>query len=376
MKKITLLMCLLSMSVWSFAQVTTPPSGDNQKSVTTQYIGALTHVTITYNSPNVHGPNGEDRTGKIWGQLVPYGLNNLGFGTATAAPWRAGSNENTTFEFSHDVLVQGKPLKAGKYGFHIIVEEKGPWTLIFSNNATAWGSFFYNENEDALRVQATPEPNEFHEWLSYEFIDRQPESATVALVWEKIKLPFKIEVPDIKELYVQTMRNELQNAPGFNYQSWVTAANYCVQNDINLEEALTWADAAISAPFIGQENFTTLQTKSLVLQKLNRAAEAQETIDKAIEHPTATVFAIHGYGRQLLAAGDKKKAMEVFLYNAERFGEAWPTHVGLARGYSAMGDYKKALAHAEKALVQAPDDLNRNSLKQAIEKLKKKEDIN
>lgn len=376
MKKITLLALMLSISAWSFAQVTTPPSGNNQKSINTQYIGTLAYVTATYNSPDVHDPNGEDRTGKIWGQLVPYGLNNLGFGTATAAPWRAGANENTTFEFSHDVLVQGKLLKAGKYGFHVIVEENGPWTLIFSRNSTAWGSFFYDEKEDALRVQATPEKGEFHEWLTYEFIDRQPESTTVALMWENIKLPFKIEVPNLKELYVSNMRNELQNAPGFNYQSWVTAANYCVQNDVNLEEALTWADAAINAPFIGQENFTTLQTKSMVLQKLNRSTEAQETMDKAIKHATANAFAIHAYGRQLIATGDKDKAMKVFEYNVERFGETWPTHVGMARGYAALGQYDKALKHAEKALAQAPDDLNRNSLKQAIEKLKKKEDIN
>ncbi|MFN7118838.1 MAG: DUF2911 domain-containing protein, partial [Saprospiraceae bacterium] len=178
MKKITLLTALLVSAFTSFAQLTTPPSGDNQKSVTTQYIGALAHVTITYNSPDVTAPNGESRTGKIWGQLVPYGLTDQGFGTSKAAPWRAGSNEGTTIEFSHDVTVQGKALPAGKYGFFVIVEKEGPWTLIFSKNASAWGSYFYNDKEDALRVQATPEKTEYHEWLTYEFIDRQAESTT------------------------------------------------------------------------------------------------------------------------------------------------------------------------------------------------------
>ena len=116
---------------FSLAQLSLPPGGGNQKSVTTQYIGALVYVTVTYNSPDVTSPQGEDRTGKIWGQLVPHGMNNLGFGSAKESPWRAGANENTTIQFSHDVEVQGQPIKAGTYGFHIITQETGDWTIIF-----------------------------------------------------------------------------------------------------------------------------------------------------------------------------------------------------------------------------------------------------
>ena len=133
--------------------MTLPPSGDNNRNVITQYIGSLVSVTITYNSPNVTGPNGEDRKGKIWGELVPYGFVDQGFGTSKAAPWRAGSNQNTTITFSHDVLVQGKPLKAGTYGFFISPQQNAPWMLIFSKNYTSWGSFFYNENEQ-LSIQS------------------------------------------------------------------------------------------------------------------------------------------------------------------------------------------------------------------------------
>lgn len=376
MKKVTLLLAILVSAFYSYAQLTQPPSGDNQKSVATQYIGAIAAVTITYNSPNVTGPNGENRTGKIWGQLVPYGLTDQGFGTSKAAPWRAGANENTIFEFSHDVTIQGKALKAGKYGFHVITAENGPWTLIFSKNAAAWGSFFYDQKDDALRVQATPEKSEYHEFLTYEFTDRQAESATVALMWENIKLPFTIAVPNMKQLYVDKMRGELQDDIGFDHRNWAAAAAWCAQNDINLEEALTWADYAISGPFIGQEDFQTLQTKALVLQKLNRTADAQQLMDKAIKHNSATAFAIHGYGRQLMAAGDKKKALEVFEYNFQRFNGAWPTNVGLARAYSANGQFDKALKHAQAGLAQAPDDVNKNFLTQAIEKLKQKQDIN
>lgn len=378
MKKFTLFTLLL---VFGFipirAQlVTLPPSGDNQKSVVTQYMGSLAYVKIIYNSPDVHASNGEDRRGKIWGQLVPYGMNDLGFGLRTPAPWRAGANENTVFEFSHDVLIQGKPLKAGRYGFHIIVEEEGPWTLIFSNNSTAWGSFFYQENENALRVQAIPGQSEYHEWLTYEFTDRQPDRCTVALKWEDIQLPFTIEVQNIKNLYVENLRKQLQSMSGFNYQGWMQAAQYCLQNDVNLEEALAWAENAVSLPFIGQRNFSTLQTKGSILEKLGRKTEAQAVMEEAIKDPSAQAFQIHQYGRQLIADGQKEKALEIFQYNHERFKGAWPTEVGLARGYSAVGEYDKAAKHAQIAAEQAPDDLNRNSMKSAIEKLKKKEDIN
>lgn len=371
----TLFLCCAIFST-SFAQLTLAPSGNNQKSVVTQYIGALVHVTVTYNSPDVTSPQGDDRTGKIWGQLVPYGLNNLGFGTSTAAPWRAGANENTVIKFSHDVTIQGKPLAAGSYGFHIIPQETGPWTLIFSNKTTAWGSYFYDEKDDALRVEASPEKGDFHEWLSYEFIDRQATSATCALMWENIKLPFKIEVPKMNDYYASNIKNELENAPGFNYQSWNAAANWSLQNDYDLEQGLKWAEAAISAPFVGVENFTTLQTKAAILDKMAKKEEANAILDKAIKHGSATPFQIHGYGRQLIAQGKKDKALEVFQYNHKRFEGAWPTEVGMARGLSAVGKYKEATTHAKIAAKQAPDQLNKDSMASAIEKLSKGEDIN
>ena len=376
MKHIFLAFFILGGIQIASAQITLPPSGNNQKSVITQYIGPLVHVTITYNSPDVTASNGTDRTGKIWGQLVPYGLNNLGFGPGTPAPWRAGANENTIIEFSHDVLVNDKTLKAGTYGFHVIVEESGPWTLIFSTNASSWGSYFYQESEDALRVQAEPKENPFHEWLTYEFIDRQPDQATVALMWENISLPFTISVPNNDELVLEKVRAELRGQAGFMWQNWNTAATFCLQKNMNLEEALSWAERSISAPFIGAANFTTLSTKAQILDALDRSGEAQETMDQAIKDPSATIFQIHGYGRQLIAQGEGDKALEIFQYNMERFGDVWPVRVGLARGYSAIGNYKEALKHAKIALSRAPDPTNKSSLEQNIEKLKAGQDIN
>ncbi len=367
---------LLSSAVLAQGSVTLPPSGDNQKSVVTQYMGRLAYVTLTYNSPNVTAPEGTDRTGHIWGELVPYGLTDLGFGDRRPAPWRAGSNENTTITFSHDVLVNDQPLKAGTYGLHMIVEENDPWTLILSNNSTAWGSYYYDEKEDALRVEVKPEESEYHEWLTYEFIDRQPDQTTVALCWENKKVPFTVKVPDMASLYVDNMRKELQSATGFTWQGWNAAAQYCLMNDTHLEEGLQWAENAVSMPFIGEANFTTLQTKGQLLDKLGQKEESEKVMQQAINHPTANPLLIHAYGRQLLGQGEKEKALEVFLLNAKKYPDTWPVNVGLARGYSAVGDYKKALKYAKMAFEEAPDKLNKDSLQAAIEKLNNSEDIN
>ncbi|RPJ84702.1 MAG: DUF2911 domain-containing protein [Acidobacteria bacterium] len=365
---------VIAASVSSAAQtVTMPPSGDNQKASVTQHIG-LVKVTIDYSSPDVTGPAGEDRRGKIWGALVPYGIYDLGFNNRRG-PWRAGANENTVFTVSHPIKIQGKPLPAGRYGLHMLAGER-EWTLIFSRNSSSWGSFSYDETEDALRVTAVPEKVPFREYLTYEFVDRKKDKATVALEWEELRVPFTITVDDAPALYVQNLREELRGAAGFSWQNWVAAAQYCVQQERNLEEALTWAENAVAMPFVGQENFTTLSTKAQVLEKLSRADEAVAVMAKALDLPGAQPVEIHMYGRRLLTQGRAKDAMSVFQRNQKRFGDVWPVHVGLARGYSAMGDYRQALKHAEIAAGQAPDPLNKKSLEDALQKLRQGKDMN
>jgi hypothetical protein len=355
---ITLFCCLISIVR---AQITLPPNGENQKASVSQWMGPV-EVRITYSRPDVHAPDGRDRKDHIWGQLVAYGFTDQGFGTSKAAPWRAGANENTTITFSHDVKVEGKELKAGTYGFFIAVEKEGPWTLIFSNNSESWGSFFYNPAEDALRVQVNAEDAVYTEWLTYGFEDCTRGAAKAFLQWENKKVPFKIEVPQVNELYISTIRNELRSAPGFSWQSWTQAASFCVFNKINLEEALTWADNAISLPFIGQENFNTLQVKSNVLNALNRTEEANKVMDKAINHPTANVQGIHQYGRSLIAAGKPEKAMEVFQLNRKRNpDDLFTTFVGLARGYEALGDKKNAIKNWEIAIKNIPANQKQNT---------------
>ena len=360
----------------AFAQypgLTLPPSGNNQKASTVQYIGPV-RVQIDYSSPAVHGPDGKDRRGQIWGKLVPYGMTKLGFGNGQPDPWRAGANENTVFSVSNDVEIEGKTLAAGRYGLHMIPGQE-EWTLIFSKNSNAWGSFFYDDSEDALRVTVKPHKNEYREYLSYEFPVRKPTEATAELQWEELAVPWTIKVNNVDEIYVTRLRHELNSVPGFSWQGYDAAAQYTIQSGKHLEDGLKWAETAIDNPFVGDKNFNTMSVKAMVLTKMGRGDEAKKVMDAALRMPSTTPIQIHQYARQLQALKQKDEAIAVFKYNAERNGDAWPTHVGLMRAAAYSGDIKKALEEAQKALPQAPDDLNRQSLRAMIEKFSKGENI-
>jgi hypothetical protein len=350
--------------------LTLPPSGDNQKASVTQFIGPV-QITVDYSSPNVHGAGGKDRRGQIWGKLVPYGMTDLGLNGGKPSHWRAGANENTVITFSNDVKIQGQTLPAGRYGLHMIPGQD-EWTVIFSKNADIWGSFYYDDKEDALRVKTSTKKHEYREWLAYEFTESKPDRATLELQWEELAVPVSIQVENINDIYVAKLRNELKNMPGFDPRGWDAAAQFCVTANTHLEDALAWADKAISGPGgLGVKNFDTLSTKVLVLSKMGREAEAKPLMEEAIRLPGTTPIQIHFYGRQLLTAKKTAEAMEIFKFNAQRNGENWPTNVGLARGYSAMGDTAKALEYAKKGLAQAPDELNRKGLQDMVEVLSK-----
>jgi hypothetical protein len=347
--------------------LTVPPNGGNKKATVGEKIG-ITEVSINYHRPGVKG-----REGKIWGQLVPYGFTDLGFGPRKPAPWRAGANENTTISFSSDVKIEGKEIAAGTYGLHIAVFER-ECTLILSKNHTAWGSYFYQESDDALRVNVRQEVQERStEWLKYEFTDQTENSATVALFWERWKIPFRVEV-DVQKQVINSMRRELESDKGFVWQAWYQAADYCLQYNTNLNEALQWAEASISAPFVGEKNFLTLSTKAKILKKLGKSVESEAVMKEALSFGNAVE--LHGYGRQLIAEKRGKEALEVFKLNAQKNNGAWPTNVGLARGYAAVGDFSNAVKYAKLAKAQAPTKQEETNLDELIKKLQNKEQVN
>src|SRR5262249_25351181 len=162
----------------------------------------------------------------------------------------------------------------------------------------------------------TPQEAPFTEFLTYGFDDRKPDSAVAFLQWEKKRIPLKVEVPNINDLYVQQMRKDLLSWPGFNYQNWQTAAQFCADNKINLEEALLWADKAIHSPFrgaaLGREEFGTLQTKAAVLSAMGRESEADKLMEHALQLPGATPDEVYRYGRGLLADKKNAQAMKIF----------------------------------------------------------------
>jgi tetratricopeptide (TPR) repeat protein len=366
--KITLLLLLFSCA-FSFAQALTEGNeGNNKRASVSEQIG-LAKITVDYHRPGVKG-----REGKIWGTPVAhYGLVDMGFGTSKASPWRGGANENTTITFSENVKVEGKDLAAGTYGLHFILGETDD-TVIFSRRANSWGSFYYDPAEDALRVTVKHQTmDKSVEWLKYEFINQTENSAVVALMWEKRLIPFTIQA-DIHKIQLAHFKSELKTKPGFTWQAFVQAANYCLQNNIETEQALEWADMAINARFVGQKNFQTLSTKASVLTRLNRTAEANQLMDEAL--PMGQLFELHQYARQLLAQKNPDRALVVFQANYKKNPNVFTTNVGLGRGYSATGNYKKALGYMENALKQAPDDLNKSSVENGIKKLREGKDIN
>lgn len=361
-----LLLCLcITFSFTSFGQINNLLPRGSQMATVSQRIG-ITDVYIKYSRPSVNKR-------EIWGKLVPYGMNNLGFGTAKESPWRAGANENTIVKFTTDVTINGKKLKAGKYGFHIIVNSNNTATLIFSKNYNAWGSYFYKPSEDALRVETTMKDHSFTEQLTFDFTNITKNSATASLSWEKKQIPFKIEV-DVSKTVLSMIRKKLQGQTGFSRQSWEQAANFIYMNDGDLNEGLKWVNNAREGNFYSQKTFGNSQIKAGILYKMGKKEESKKLMDKSLT--LGTPFQVHAHGRALLVMGRKNRALEIFKQNAKNNDNKWPTHYGLARGYSANGDYKTALKHLKKALKNAPNDASKKRVQANIDKLKKGQDIN
>lgn len=369
MKYFFLLFSALVGNSWSIAQImpiTLEPDGGNRKASVSEQIG-IVRIEIKYSRPGVKG-----REGKIWNTPVAhYGFADQGHGTSYAAPWRAGANENTTMSFSHPVRIEGRELAPGNYGFFIALGEEES-TLIFSKVNSSWGSFYYDPAQDALRVKVKNHTlDNSVEWLKYEFTEQADSSATISMSWEKRRILFKVEV-NRKALQMAAFVNDLRTTRP--YYDFISAANWCINNDYGLEQALEWMDRAIYFRIMGEKNFRSLSTKANVLMKLNRLEEAKKIMDEAI--PLGTMNDVHFYARQLVNMKQFDEALKVFHLNYNKFPKEYTTNVGMGRAYSAKADYKKALGYMEAALSYAPDEGSRNNVKNMISKLKEGKDIN
>ncbi|MBK9336146.1 MAG: DUF2911 domain-containing protein [Lewinellaceae bacterium] len=342
--------------------ISLPDGGVNQKSWAGRRVG-VTDIEIRWNAPGVKG-----REGKIWGTPVAhYGFTDIGFGTTKASPWRAGANECTVISFSTDVTIEGKPLPAGAYGFFIALYPDS-CTLIFNKNVDAWGAYFYKPEEDVLRVTVRQQKDlpQSSEWLAYTFAEPTKNAVLVALEWERWRIPFRVAV-DFEKTTLASIRRQLSTGMGFDGPSLQAGAQWCLTNNTNFEEAYLWITRATDPTLGNLSTFAALSTRAGLERKLGKTADADKTMQAALTN--ASVVEMHGYGRQLIGQKKPAEALAVFQKNFEKNAGAWPTHVGLARGYSATGDLKKALEHAKSALGQAPDDLNRTSIESMIKTL-------
>lgn len=255
----------------------------SQKASVMQTVG-VTDIKITYSRPGVKGR-------KIWGD-APAGV---APGTATlddarARPkdaavvpygrvWRTGANEATLFEVSDNVSVNGQPLAAGRYSLHAI---PGPaeWTIIFNKDDGQWGSFTYDEKKDALRVKAKPETvAENQEWLEFSIDPVETNAMKVNIRWERIRVPFTVEVKEVNTLAVEKARAFITSAKPDDWQSRMQAANFAFQNKLNAEEAMGWLDQSIKI----KENFNNVGLRARVLAEQGKTAEAVAAGEKAIQ---------------------------------------------------------------------------------------------
>lgn len=282
----------------------------------------LTKVKISYSSPGVKGR-------QVWGKLVPYGLTKFGFGNGNPAPWRAGANENTVIWFSTDVKVEGNNLKAGTYGLHIIPMENEDWVVIFSKNSTSWGSYWYDESEDALRIKVKPEEAPFTEWLTYGFDDFTPNSANVYLHWEKLKLKFNVST-DLANQVIGSINNQLRNTAGFSWQGFNQAAFYCLRTQSHLVKGLEWIKRSV---------------------KMNENAQNRNLL-----------------GYLLMANGKKEEAIKVFRENIKKYPDNWNVYDSLGENLAKTGNTKEGIKYFKKALKMAPAN-QKKRIEEALKKL-------
>jgi hypothetical protein len=238
------------LSLGSFGQQLKTPRPSPDATVK-QYVG-VTEITIDYSSPGVKGR-------KIWGELVPFG-----------EIWRTGANEATTITFSDIVKVNGNELPAGTYGLHTIPGEN-EWEFIFSKDTKVDGSSNFNKDNEVLRIKAKPEEHHFMERLTFLFTDVTDNSASVNLLWDKLKVSFNIET-NTQELFLSKAREQLSWSPTFQ------AAQYCLTNNTNLEEAYKWIEASC----LINEVYWNTRVKAQIQNKLGMKNESVATMEKAI----------------------------------------------------------------------------------------------
>ncbi len=344
---VSLALILTALNVRAQTELGLP---DRSQSAMVQQRLGVTDIILRYHRPLVDGR-------KVWGALVPYDK-----------VWRAGANFNTTLEVTDPVSVEGKPLPRGTYGLHMIPTADA-WTIIFSKAADSWGSYTYDQGEDALRVTVKPHPAEMQEALQFSFEDLKSDSATITMRWEKLAVPFKITVND-KDTVLPYIRRKMRGFQQYFWGPTNEAAQYCLEKKIALPEALKWADLSIQS----EERFENVATKADVLKAMGKTEEAKTTWQHALE--LAKPVQLYTYARGLQSQKRDTEAMEMFKTVAEQSPNDLFGHMARARIKSHAGDYPGAAEDLKQGIAVTPDGAQKEALKGMLDKLNAKQDIN
>lgn len=345
----TLLLSAL-VSLTGFAQgVITTPRVPSPAGTVSQTVGIST-ITVSYSRPSVKGR-------EIWGALVPYGWNKQGFGANNDAPWRAGANENTVITFSHPAKVEGHDVPAGSYGLFFVINKDNTGEVVLSKDYKSWGSFWYDAKSDEMRSNISIRDISLTEMLTYEFINQTRTSTELVLNWEKKQFPVKIEFA-VDDIVMANAADQLKNTVGFSWQGYSSAANYAMQNKVNLDQAMKWIDQAIAQ----NNSFATLSVKSGLLKEMGNTAESDKVMKDAVN--IATENELNNYGYNLLGNNQADKAIEIFTLNTQKHPTSANCWDSLGEGYAIKGDKKNAIANFKKALsMNPPPNVKANSEK-------------
>ena len=320
----------------------------SQRSIVTQQIG-LTDITVNYCRPLAGGR-------ELFGKTIPYGQ-----------VWRAGANENTVISFTDDVSVEGKPLAAGTYGLHMI-PAADQWTIIFSKNSTSWGSFTYDEKEDALRVTVKPQTADFEEALAYTFEDVKPDSTAVTLHWAKTSVPFTFPPMSTKS---SSPASRISFAASAGSVGPATTRPHCGCS--TPAKISTKPSRGKTARFCRKSASTIYSTNPKSWPRKAKKTKPPPLRAKALD--VASGYQLHAYGRGLQFQKKQDEGFAIFQINIKKRPNEWYTHGELARIASAKGDFPTAVKELNLALQTCPD-IAKNQIKGLIAKAEQKQDIN
>lgn len=335
-----LCLCMSSMAYAQFHSMKMPQP--SPKVLETQRLG-ITDITVDYSTPATRGRN-------VWDNII-NGSNDPNLA------WRAGANMNTRISFSTDVTINGNPLEAGSYGFHIDVKDD-QYTLMFAHHDNQWGSYYLDREEHVtLAVQVASEESPFSEQLDYEFIDRTDSTVVVALDWGEKRIPFTVGV-DLNKTVIENFRYELLGANTYRWEAWNDAARWCLNRNTNLEEALAWADRSINGGYNGfsaNKNITNMTTKAQLLNRLGREEAFDQTIAElsnmdmnAGETNELTIF--------LLQIDKPSPALKILNAAVDQYPEAWYLKLNRALSHYFLNNTKSALKDLAALEDEAPEN--------------------